>query len=70
MLASIARYAVWVFAFIIALGQLGVAPAYMQIVFTGIIGMLAIGGALAFGLGAKDAAGRFVDRLGEDMSHR
>ncbi len=70
MLASIARYAVWVFAFIIALGQLGVAPAYMQIVFTGIIGMLAIGGALAFGLGAKDAAGRFVDKLGEDMSHR
>jgi hypothetical protein len=43
MLASIARYAVWVFAFIIAFEQLGVNSAYMQIVFTGIIAMLALG---------------------------
>lgn len=70
MLGIIAKYAVWIFAFIIALGQLGVAPAYMQILFAGIIGMLAVAGALAFGLGAKDAAGRFISRLGDDMSHR
>lgn len=70
MLGTISKYAVWVFAFIIALGQLGVAPAYMQILFAGIIGMIAIAGALAFGLGAKDAAGRFVSKLGEDISHR
>jgi len=70
MLGTIAKYAVWVFAFIIAIGQLGVAPAYMQILFAGIIGMLAVAGALAFGLGAKDAAGRFISKLGEDMSHK
>ena len=70
MLGVVAKYAVWIFAFIIALGQLGVAPAYMQILFAGIIGMLAIAGALAFGLGAKDAAGRFIDKVGEDMTHR
>ena len=70
MLGTIAKYAVWIFAFIIAFGQLGVAAAYMQILFTGIIAMLAIAGALAFGLGAKDAAGRFISKLGEDMSHR
>jgi small-conductance mechanosensitive channel len=69
MLGSIAKYAVWVFAFIIALGQLGIAPAYMQIMFAGIIGMIAIAGAIAFGLGGKDAAGRFIDRLGQSMSH-
>jgi len=69
MLGTVAKYAVWVFAFIIALGQLGVAPAYMQILFAGIIGMLAVAGALAFGLGAKDAAGRFVSKLGEEASH-
>ncbi len=67
MLGTIARYAIWVFAFIIALGQLGVAPAYMQIMFAGIIGMFAVAGALAFGLGAKDAAGRFIDRLSQSM---
>ena len=69
MLGTVAKYDVWIFAFIIALGQLGVAPAYMQILFAGIIGMLAIAGALAFGLGAKDAAGRFVAKIGEDIAH-
>jgi len=69
MLGTVTKYVVWIFAFIIALGQLGVAPAYMQILFAGIIGMLAIAGALAFGLGAKDAAGRFVAKIGEDIAH-
>lgn len=70
MLGAIAKYAVWVFAFIIALGQLGVAEYYMSVLFTGIIAMLSLGGALAFGLGGKDAAGRFISELGEEMSHR
>ena len=70
MLGVVSKYAIWIFAFIIAFGQLGVAPAYMQILFAGIIGMLAVAGALAFGLGAKDAAGRFISKLGEDMTHK
>jgi len=70
MLGVVVKYSVWVFAFIITLGQLGIAPAYMQILFAGIIGMLAVAGALAFGLGAKDAAGRFIEKLGQDVSHR
>ena len=39
MLGTIAKYAVWVFSLIVAFGELGIAPAYMQILFTGIIGM-------------------------------
>ena len=70
MLGSLVKYTVWVFAFIIALGQLGVAEGYMNTLFAGIIGMLAVGGALAFGLGGKDAAGRLIAKLGEEMSHR
>jgi len=70
MLGAVAKYAIWIFAFIIALGQLGVAAAFMQILFAGIIGMIAVAGALAFGLGAKDAAGRFISKLGDEMSHR
>jgi len=70
MLGEVVKYAVWVFAFIIALGQLGIAETYMNILFAGIIGMFAVAGALAFGLGAKDAAGRFISKLGEDMSHK
>ncbi len=67
MLGTVARYAIWVFAFIIALGQLGVAPAFMQILFSGIIAMFALGGALAFGLGGKDHASHLISRLSDQM---
>lgn len=70
MLGTIAKYSVWVFAFIIALGQLGVADYYMGVLFTGIIFMVALGGALAFGLGGRDAAARFISKVGEEVSHR
>jgi hypothetical protein len=68
MFGAVAKYAVWVFAFIIALGKLGLGD-YMSILFSGIIGMIAIAGALAFGLGGKDAAARFINSLGEEMNH-
>lgn len=70
MLGAIAKYSVWIFAFIIALGQLGVAEYYMSVLFTGIIAMLSIGGALAFGLGGKEAAARFIAKLGEEVSNK
>ncbi len=70
MLAAIAKYAVWIFALIIALGQLGVADYYMSVLFTGIIAMISIGGALAFGLGGKEAAARFIAKVGEEASNR
>ncbi len=69
MLATVAKYAVWVFAIIIALGKLGL-DNYMSVLFTGIVAMLALGGALAFGLGGKDAAGRFIEKLGRETSHQ
>jgi hypothetical protein len=69
MLGTVAKYSVWVFAFIIALGKLGLG-GYMSILFSGIIAMLALGGALAFGLGGKDAAARLISKLGEEVSER
>ncbi len=70
MLGAIVKYVIWAFAFIIALGQLGVAEGYMSTLFAGIIGMFAVAGALAFGLGGKDAAARFITKLGEEMAHK
>jgi len=67
-LGAVAKYAVWVFAVIIALGKLGLGD-YMSILFSGIVAMLALAGALAFGLGGKEAAGRFLGKLGEETSH-
>jgi ABC-type multidrug transport system fused ATPase/permease subunit len=69
MLAVVAKYAVWIFAIIIALGKLGL-DNYMSILFTGIVAMLSLGGALAFGLGGKEHASRLLSRLGEETSHQ
>jgi len=35
MLGSITLYSIWIFALIIALSELGIATAFMQILFTG-----------------------------------
>jgi small-conductance mechanosensitive channel len=70
MLGSITKYAIWTFAFIIALSELGIASAFMQILFTGLIAALAIAAGLAFGLGGKEAASRAVERFSQDMSNR
>jgi len=70
MLGSITLYAIWIFAFIIALSELGIATAFMQIMFTGFVAALAIALGLAFGLGGKDAASRAIDKVSRDVSGR
>ncbi len=70
LLGAVAKYAVWIFAFIIALGQLGVADYYMSVLFTGIIAMLSFGGALAFGLGGKEHASRLLSKLSEEVAEK
>ncbi|HSE56625.1 MAG TPA: hypothetical protein VLB02_00885 [Candidatus Paceibacterota bacterium] len=70
MLGSISYYAIWIFTILIALNQLGIAPQFMQILFTGIIAMMAVAGGIAFGLGGKEVAGRFLGRLHDDMSQK
>lgn len=68
MLGAITRYAIWGFAFIIALSELGIASAFMQILFTGLIAALAIALGLSFGLGGKEAAARAIDNISKEMS--
>jgi len=70
MLGSVAYYAIWIFAFIIALSELGIAAQFMQILFTGVVAMLALAGGLAFGLGGRDAAGRAIDDVSENIRNK
>jgi hypothetical protein len=46
-----------------ALNQLKIADELVETLFMGIVFALALGSALAFGLGGKDAAGRYIDQL-------
>jgi small-conductance mechanosensitive channel len=66
-LGGITRWAIWIFAILAALYQLGIAGAFVQTLFTGFIAMLAIAGGLAFGLGGKDAASRYIEKLRQDI---
>src|SRR5687767_1018632 len=60
LLASIARIAVWVFAVVIAVNQIGVAQELVNTLFMGFVFALALAAALAFGLGGRDTAGQIV----------
>jgi small-conductance mechanosensitive channel len=70
MLGTLVKYTIWIFAFIIALGQLQVADPYIPTLFTVLIGAIGLAGALAFGLGGKDAAARFLAKISEESTHR
>ncbi|MBI2033445.1 MAG: hypothetical protein HYT10_03230 [Candidatus Levybacteria bacterium] len=62
-LAVLAKSAIVFFTALVVLNQLGVAQELIRILFTGIVGMLAIAGGLAFGLGGKEAAKDVLDDL-------
>ena len=66
-LGTITRWAVWIFAALAALFQLGVAAAFIQTLFTGIIVALALAFGLAFGLGGQDAAAKYLSNLKKDL---
>ncbi len=67
---AIAKWAVWVFAILVAFSQLGIAAAFSQTLFTGIVIALSLAVGLSFGLGGQEAAGRFIERMRGEMSGR
>lgn len=67
---AIAKWSIWIFALLVALSQLGIAAAFSQTLFTGVVIALALALGLSFGLGGQEAAGRFIERLRSDMSGR
>lgn len=69
-LAKVAKWAIWIFALLAALNQLGVASTFVQTLFTGVVVAVSLAVGLAFGLGGKDAAARYLERLERDMAER
>lgn len=67
-LGGMAKWSIWIFAILAALYQLGIAGPFVQTLFTGFIAALALSVGLAFGLGGKDAAARFLERLRSDIA--
>lgn len=60
LLANVAKIAVWAFAIVVAVNQIGVATALVNTLFMATMGALALALGLAFGLGGRDTAGQIV----------
>jgi len=63
MLGNIAKYAIIIVAGLLALKELGLNVILTDNSKDIILGSIALGSALAFGLGAKDKAGKFLDSV-------
>ena len=56
LLANIARVAVWAFAIVVAVNQIGIARELVNTLFMATVGAAALALGLAFGIGGKDTA--------------
>jgi hypothetical protein len=64
-LGNLAWWAIVIFGLLAALVQLNIAVTIINTVVMGIVAMIALAGGLAFGLGGREAATRWISRIGE-----
>ncbi len=62
LLANIARTAVWVFAIIVAVDQIGIAQALVNTLFMGTVALLVLALGLSFGLGGRELAATLLQK--------
>lgn len=67
-LGTVAKWAVWVFAILVALTQMGIAGAFIQTLFTGFVVAVSLALGLSFGLGGQQAAARTIEKVQERIS--
>jgi len=69
-LGALTKWSILIFAFLAVLSQLGVAGALVNTLIMGFVAMLAIAGGLAFGLGGKDVAAAWLEKIKDEISSR
>jgi len=67
-IAALSKWAILIFALLAALLQLNVATQLLQTFLTAFFAMLAIAGGLAFGLGGKDLATKWLQKAEHDLA--
>ncbi|MEK9184519.1 MAG: hypothetical protein AAB892_02210 [Patescibacteria group bacterium] len=65
-LGAVSRWAIWIFAILVALERLGISPL-VQTLFTGVVVALSLAFGLAFGLGGQAAAAKYLDRVRDEL---
>lgn len=69
-LGTVTKWVIWVFAFLVAFSQLGIAVGFVQTIFTGLVVALSLGLGLAFGLGGQEAAAKVIEKVSKDISSK
>jgi len=67
-LGVVSKWAVWVFAVLVALSQMGIAGDFIKTLFTGFVVAVSLALGLLFGLGGQEAAGRAIAKVQDKMS--
>lgn len=67
---SITRWAIWIFAILAAIMQLGIAVNFINTLFTGLIIAISLALGLAFGLGGQDAAAKYIEKVRGEITDR
>lgn len=61
-LAKIAAIAIWAFAIVVAVNQIGIAATLVNTLFMGVVGAASLAFAIAFGLGGRETASKVVEK--------
>ena len=69
-LGSVTKWAIWIFAVLVALDQLGIAESFVQTIFLGAVIAMSLSFGLAFGLGGQDAAAKFIDKMRQEIAEK
>lgn len=67
---AISRWGIYIFAGLAILSQLGVAPAIINTIVVGFVGMVTLALGLAFGLGGKETAAKLIEELKAKISEK
>jgi hypothetical protein len=67
-LGTVTKWAIWIFALLAALVQLGIAVGFIQTLFTGVVVALSLAFGLAFGLGGQQAAAGYIEKMKQEIA--
>ena len=67
-IANLAKWAVWVFGILVALSQIGIGMAIINMVIGGLIMAFSLAFGLAFGLGGREEAARYLAKMRKELS--
>jgi hypothetical protein len=69
-LGAATKWAIWIFAILTTMIQLGIAVSFIQTLFTGVIIAFSLAIGLSFGLGGQEAAAGYIEKIRREIADR